>query len=89
MTAPGERRRLAVHALRVLWPAFFMAGVAEMLVFAVLDPMDLRWFGGEPLGLGRQAVYTLTFLIFWLLFSVGASVTLLLSRDPQPGAEAP
>jgi len=89
MTPPGERRRVAVHALRVLWPAFLMAGVAEMLVFAVLDPMDLRWFGGEPLGLGRQAVYTLTFLIFWMLFSVGAAITLLLSRDPQPRAEGP
>ena len=67
--------------------AQLLAGIAELLVFAVLDPMDLRWFGGEPLGLGRQAVYTLTFLIFWFLFSIGASITLVLSRDPQPGGD--
>jgi len=33
-------------ALCILWPAFLSAGVLDALVFAVLDPHDLRWFGG-------------------------------------------
>ena len=34
------------RTLRILWPAFLVAGVLEMMVFAVVDPADMRWFGG-------------------------------------------
>jgi len=43
-------------AMTILWPAFLMAGVLEVLVFAVVDPGELHWFGGaagsgaEPAG---------------------------------------
>ena len=66
---------LAVRALTVLWPAFLMAGVLETFVFALVDPSDLRWFGGEAIGLSRQAIYTLAFLIFWALISAAAATT--------------
>lgn len=69
----------AVRALTVLWPAFLMAGVAEMLVFGLVDPSDLRWFGGEAIGLSRQAIYTLTFMVFWALISAAAAITVWLS----------
>ena len=52
--------------MTILWPAFLMAGVLEALVFVVVDPTDLRWFGGEAVGLSVEAVYTVTFLIIWL-----------------------
>ena len=43
-------------------------GVLEMLVFVVVDPGDLHWFGGAALELvDAQAVYTVTFLIFWVV----------------------
>jgi hypothetical protein len=29
----------------VMWPAFLMAGVLEMLVFALVDPLDIHWAG--------------------------------------------
>ena len=76
--------RLTVAALRVLWPAFLMAGVAEALVFVVLDPNDLRWFGGDAVGLVRAAVYTVTFLIFWAVISAASAITLLLGRGTAP-----
>lgn len=66
---------LAVRALTVLWPAFLMAGVLETFVFALVDPSDLRWFGGEAIGFSRQAIYTLAFLIFWALISAAAATT--------------
>jgi hypothetical protein len=52
------------RALTILWPAFLMAGVLEMLVFVVVDPADLHWFGGEALNWSAQAVYTVTFSKF-------------------------
>jgi hypothetical protein len=41
----------------VMWPAFLAAGVLEMLVFAVIDPEDMRWMG-QSLAWPRQAVYS-------------------------------
>lgn len=71
------------RSLQILWPAFVMAGVTEMLVFAVFDPGELRWFGGEALGWSRAAVYTLSFLIFWALIATAGAITMLLAvEDP-------
>jgi hypothetical protein len=68
------------RAIPVLWPAFLMAGVADMLVFAVVDPLSLTWFGGEAIGWSRPAVHTVTFFIFWVLFTAAGALTLLLDR---------
>ena len=68
------------RALLILWPAFVMAGVLEMLVFAVVDPDSLQWFGLEPLNWTRTAVYSVTFLIFWFVISTSAAITKLLDE---------
>jgi hypothetical protein len=60
-----------------------MAGVLEMLTFAVVDPGDLRWFGGAPVDFSSQAIYTITFLIYWGVISTSGALTALLSIDPQ------
>ncbi|MCV2363565.1 hypothetical protein LNV23_08905 [Paucibacter sp. DJ1R-11] len=70
-------------AMAVAWPAFFMAGVLEALVFAVIDPSDLSWFGAERLDWSRQAVYTVSFMIFWLVISLSASVSVMLATLPD------
>jgi len=44
----------------IAWPAFLVAGLFEILVFGLVDPEDLQWFG-HPLALSRQGVYTLAF----------------------------
>ncbi|MBK6388887.1 MAG: hypothetical protein KA287_05985 [Rhodoferax sp.] len=65
----------------IVWPAFLMAGVIEMLVFAMVDPQDLHWFG-HPLEISRQGVYTLAFFVFWLITSISGGLTTLLSMSP-------
>lgn len=65
----------------VVWPAFLVAGVLEMLVFAMVDPQDLRW-GGEPLEMSRQGIYTVAFFIFWLLTLLASGMTALLAMSP-------
>ncbi|MFT3955385.1 MAG: hypothetical protein QM722_13640 [Piscinibacter sp.] len=74
---------LKQRALTILWPAFLMAGVLEMLVFVVVDPGDLHWFGGEALNWSHQAVYTVTFLIFWGVISVAGALSALLAASPE------
>ncbi|NCT82306.1 MAG: hypothetical protein GXC94_04130 [Comamonadaceae bacterium] len=75
------------------WSSFLAAGVLEALVFAVVDPGELRWFGAAPLDLPAQAVYTVSFLIFWGVAALGASLALLLASLPadevKPGRRAP
>ena len=74
----------------VLWPSFLMAGVMEAMVFAVLDPSDMTWWGQSPIDWPRSAVYTVSFFIFWLLCSVSSSLSLFLALSPpaDPVSEA-
>ena len=65
----------------IAWPAFLVAAVLEMLVFALVDPADLHWFG-HPLALSREGVYTLAFFVFWGLTMASSALTTLLSLSP-------
>lgn len=65
----------------IAWPAFLVAAVLEVMVFAVLDPDMLSLFG-ERLGWSRYAVYTVTFFIFWAMMMVSSALTTLLAASP-------
>ena len=65
----------------IAWPAFLVAAVLEMMVFAVLDPETLSLFG-EQVGWSRYAVYTITFFIFWGMTMVSSALTTLLVMSP-------
>jgi hypothetical protein len=67
------------RAICILWPAFLTAGVLDALVFAVMDPHELRWFGGPLIGWSPLTIYSVTFLIFWAGISAAAAMTALLS----------
>ena len=71
---------LSVRVLAVLWPAFLMAGVLEMLVFALVDPAGLHWFGGTPMEWSASAVYTLAFFAFWGVIAIASALTQLLDQ---------
>jgi hypothetical protein len=74
--------------VRALWPAFLMAGVLEMLVFVVVDPGELRWFGGPALDWSASAVYTVTFLIFWCVIATAGVMSAVLAAAPGEGDRA-
>ena len=80
---------LGQRCMSVLWSAFLMAAVLEMVVFALVDPESLRWFGGDTLDLDPRAVYTVAFFVFWAVIAVGAGLALLLcTRPDEPVPEA-
>ena len=70
----------AQRMMWIAWPAFLVAGLLEVLVFGLVDPQDLEWFG-HPLALSRQGVYTLAFFAFWVLAMVSSGLTCLLSMS--------
>lgn len=78
-----DDQRLRFRSISVLWSAFLMAAVLEMVVFALVDPESLRWFGGAALDLSPRAVYTLAFFVFWAITAVGAALALLLCSRPD------
>ena len=74
---------MKTRVLQILWPAFLAAGVLDALTFAVVDPSELRWFGGPLLDWPPLAVYSVTFLIFWTAISTAGAMTALLSLEPN------
>ena len=71
------------RAMAIAWPAFLMAGVLEVLVFAVVDPGDLHWFRGPRIGWSTQAIYTISFLIFWGVTTATGLLTALMMMGPE------
>ncbi len=71
------RRRV----MAILWPSFLMAGVLEALVFALVDPANLRWFGAAQVELSASAVYSLAFFVFWGVVAIASGLTQML--DPS------
>ena len=61
--------------MTILWPAFLMAGVLEMLVFALVDPGSLHWFGGAPMEWPASAIYTLALFAFWAVIASASALT--------------
>lgn len=68
----------------IIWPAFLVAGVAEIVFFSIFDPFELHFFGA-PLDWSRQAIYTLGFFGFWGLGIASSALTLFLERRPRRG----
>lgn len=75
--------RRVLHIAQILWPAFVMAGVLEMLVFSVLDPSLVRIGAWEP---EARTVYSLSFIIFWAVLSLSGALSHLMMRDDSNGA---
>ena len=70
--------KLAQRIMWIVWPSFLMAGVLEILVFAMVDPQDLHWFG-QAVQLSRQGIYTVAFFAFWLVTMLSSALTALLA----------
>ncbi len=66
----------------IVWPAFLVAGLLEMLVFAFVDPQDLHW-AGQALPLSNQGLYTVAFFVFWGLTTLACGLTAMLAMTPN------
>lgn len=79
----------------VLWPGFMMAIPTVGIVFSLVDPVDLHFFGA-PIMLSPLGIYSLGFILFWVIGSTCSALTCLLqlspfelNRCPLPAAERP
>ncbi|MEO8366386.1 MAG: hypothetical protein ABI538_09295 [Pseudoxanthomonas sp.] len=73
-------RPLVQRVGAVLWPSFFAAGVATMVFFALVDPLELRDMTFPDIEISRGMGYTLGFFMFWLATASSSLFTWLLLR---------
>lgn len=69
------------------WPAFLAACVLELVVFAVVDPLEMQGLAAGH-GLSRQAIYTLAFAVFWAITLGAGALTALLVQPAPPRGDA-
>ena len=61
--------------IAVLWPSFMVAVVATGLFFSAFEPDDLFPFGEET-GVSDLGIYSIGFLLFWLVSAISGIGTL-------------
>lgn len=72
----------------VVWPAFLSACALELVVFALVDPLELHW-AGHALSWSRQGVYTAAFFVFWLVGVVSGVLATMLRMPPARVIDCP
>lgn len=88
MSSTAPRKDLYDHPPRpmaqrigaILWPSFFAAGVATMVFFAFIDPVDLAAISFPELNISRELGYTLGFFTFWACTAASSLFTWILLR---------
>lgn len=84
MSAPAPfdhpPRPMAQRVGAILWPSFFAAGVANMVFFAYVDPLQLRDMTFPDLQISRTLGYTLGFFAFWVATAASSLFTWILLR---------
>jgi hypothetical protein len=84
-------RPLAQHIGAIAWPSFFAAGVATMVFFACIDPLQLRDISFPQIEISRGLGYSIAFFMFWLATAASSLFTWILLRPsrrfnrPLPG----
>jgi uncharacterized membrane protein YcfT len=73
---------LKLRWMTIVWPAFLMAGVLEILVFSMVDPQDFHWLA-HTLGWSNEAIYTVMFFMMWAITAVACALTALLSLTAE------
>ena len=73
-------RSIAQRVGAIAWPSFFAAGVATMVFFAFVDPLQLRDLTWTDLEISRELGYTIGFFMFWLAMASSSLFTWILLR---------
>ena len=73
-------RPLAQTLGAILWPSFFAAGVATMVMFAFVDPLALRDLIFPHMELSRGLGYSIGFFMLWLATASSSLFTWILLR---------
>jgi hypothetical protein len=74
----------SLHLAQILWPAFLVAGVLEMVVFSWVDPSLLRIGHWHP---DANTAYSVAFLVFWGLTALASYISHWLMSAQVSGSQ--
>lgn len=60
--------------IQVLWPSFIVAGMMDVILFTLFDPMGLI-YQGASLFESRLGAYSTGFFLFWLFGAASSALT--------------
>ena len=67
----------------IMWPSFLVSILAEGLLFSIVHPAELLFFGHHP-EISDEGIYTIGFLMIWIFCAVSSALTAYI----LPGIEA-
>ena len=68
----------------IMWPSFLVSILAEGLLFSVVHPAELLFFGYHP-NISDEGIYTIGFFIIWIFCAASSALTAYI----LPGIESP
>jgi hypothetical protein len=71
----------------VVWPSFFAAGVATIMFFAIVDPVELARITWPNIEITRMTGYSIGFFMFWLCTISACLFTAMLVAPPLPDGD--
>ncbi|MCC5794082.1 MAG: hypothetical protein JJT85_05015 [Chromatiales bacterium] len=79
---PWSRRRQVVAA--ILWSSFLAACAGSVLLFGLLDPLDVFAISTPALPVSRMTGYAIGFFFLWLVAALAAWLARTLLARPRP-----
>ncbi len=58
----------------IMWPSFLVSILAEGLLFSLVHPADLLFFG-YPHNISDEGIYTIGFFVIWIFCSFSSALT--------------
>ena len=58
----------------IMWPSFLVSILAEGLLFSIVHPSELLFFGHHP-NISDEGIYTIGFFIIWIFCSFSSALT--------------
>jgi hypothetical protein len=58
----------------IMWPSFLVSILAEGLLFSIVHPAELLFFGHHP-NISDEGIYTIGFFVIWIFCSFSSALT--------------
>jgi hypothetical protein len=58
----------------ILWPSFLVSILAEGLLFTIIHPAELLFFGHHP-NISDEGIYTIGFFTIWIFCAFSSALT--------------
>ena len=58
----------------IMWPSFLVSILAEGLLFSIVHPAELLFFGVHP-NISDEGIYTIGFFVIWIFCSFSSALT--------------